>query len=329
MTNLAIELPHPTPPSRQNQQRKIWWLAAAMLALGIGTAYWQTLQVGFLTDDYLMLAFAQIAPLDGSVFAVEPIHWLLFHRPFALLVWQVMYRCWGLNPIPYHLLSLLLHALSSFLVMRLVHLITPEHLWSAVGAGLIFALLPLHVETVTWLACWFDLLVLPFCLGALISLICAWKYRRTSMYLLSLGLYQLAVWSKESAFTLPAIILAVGFLLVPRPPLKYLLTSTIPYGSILAINLIQRYLAWGSWSDAYPGLQSIADRAGSPKRPTALHGGRWLQYRRSCGVERVGERAEMPLLHWYPDRAHRQFRTRGHRRDPDPGSALGSCDKGQ
>lgn len=229
-----------------HQQRKIWWLAAAILTISISWAYQQTLQIGFLSDDQLMVAFAQISPLDGSVFIVEPIHWLLFHRPFALLIWQLMYRLWGLNPLPYHLLSLILHALSSFLLIRLAYLITPENVWSAIGAGIIFALFPLHVETVAWLACWFDLLALPFYLGTLICLIHAWQHRKIRWYLISIGLYQLAVWSKEAAFSLPAMILVVGLSLTPRPPLKRLLLSIIPYAAIIAINFLQRYLVWGS-----------------------------------------------------------------------------------
>ncbi|NTW03333.1 MAG: hypothetical protein HGA19_19005, partial [Oscillochloris sp.] len=232
--------------SHANPQRPIWWLIIVIVLIAMGIAYQHALQVSFLSDDHAMLAFAQMTPISGSVFMVEPIHWLSFHRPLGLLVWQLMYRIWGLYPLPYHVLSLVLHTLNSLLIIRLVSLIEPTRLWPAIGAGLFFALYPIHTEAVVWLSCWFDLLALCLYLSTLIFLIYSWQHKQIRWFLLSVGLYQLAVWSKESAFTLPAMIVVVSFFLVPRPPIKWLILHSIPYCLILTINLIQRYLAWGS-----------------------------------------------------------------------------------
>lgn len=218
---------------------------AALLAACVGLAYQGALGVGFLSDDHLMLAFASIAPLDGSVFAVNPIRWLLYHRPFALLVWQLMYAAWGMHPLPYHLLSLALHALNSLLIVALARRVAPGDPPTAVAAGLVFALLPLNVEAVVWLACWFDLLALACALGSLLSLIEAWGRRRLRWYLLSLALFQLAIWSKETAFVTPALAVAAVLFLRPRPPARLIAAGLLPYGLLIGANLLQRYLAWG------------------------------------------------------------------------------------
>ena len=225
----------------------------------VGAAYQHALSVGFLSDDHLLLAFAQIAPIDGSVFAVNPIRWLLFHRPLVLFLWQLMYVAWGTNPFPFHLLSLILHAINSLLLIQLLLRLNIGSYWSAIFAGFVFALLPLNVETVTWLACWFDLLSLCLYLGTLICLVRWWQDRRIAWLLLSIGLYQLAIWSKESAFTLPIIALMLGRLLRPRQSFKLTTLEIIPYFILLLINIAQRYAVWGSIGGYDTSLKASPD----------------------------------------------------------------------
>jgi hypothetical protein len=156
-----------------------------------------------------------------------------------------MYRLWGLNGAPYHLVSLIVHWLNTLLVVALAQLLT-DRPRLALGAGLLFALLPFQVESVVWLASQYDLLASCGYLAALLGLLLFWRRRQIGLYLLALLAYQISLWSKELSFTLPPMVVAVWLLMRERPRARVLAISLLPFLALLGINLLQRYLAWGS-----------------------------------------------------------------------------------
>jgi hypothetical protein len=221
------------------QFRPIPIILAALVLLG----YLPVLNISFLADDFILLAQAQLRYDGLSIFTVSPYWW--FYRPLPALVWQYAFKLFGYDPLGYHLLSLCLHWASSLLIVAFVQRFIPDSRLIAPGSGLLFALLPLHPEAVVWMSSQFDLLATICYLAALCCLLRAWERRSLRLYLLALGIYQLSLWSKESAFTLPIIMAMFGLALPNRPPLRLLIGATLPFALLLGINLLQRYLAWG------------------------------------------------------------------------------------
>src|SRR5438094_7041578 len=90
--------------------------------------------------------------------------WTTHLGHYIPLTWMTLgldYLLWGMNPVGYHLTSLLLHAANAvvffFLVRRLLTLALPSpsergHALavSAAFAALVFAIHPLRVESVAW-----------------------------------------------------------------------------------------------------------------------------------------------------------------------------------
>jgi hypothetical protein len=224
-----------------------------VLSAVILLVYARALQVSFLSDDYIWLLFARFSPLDWSIFAPDPTRWFPFHRPLGALAWKLLYGLFGLNAAGYHLFSLLLHWLNSLLVVAFVSLFTSRLSVIALSAGVLFALLPLHSETVIWLSCLFDLLGTGWYLAALVCLLIAWRQQSAWWYLASLGAFQFCLWSKESAFTVPAMVVVLALLAPDRPRLRTALLMALPYGLLASANLLQRYLVWGSIG-GYSGL---------------------------------------------------------------------------
>ncbi len=214
-----------------------------VLGLLVLLGYLPALHTAFLADDFILLSQAQIKYSGLSIFAVSPYWW--FYRPLSALVWQYTFKLFGYHPLGYHLFSLGLHWASSLLIVALVRRFTTHSTLLAPGAGLLFALLPLHPETVVWLASQFDLLATVCYLATLCCLLLAWERRSIPFYLLALGAYQLSLWSKESAFTLPIIVVMFGLALRDRPRPRILIGGTLPFALLLGINLLQRYLVWG------------------------------------------------------------------------------------
>jgi hypothetical protein len=220
-----------------------WLIVPAGLGLCILAAFWPGLRSGFHSDDFVLITEAQLSHFDLGLFKVDPVWW--FYRPFSKLVWLGMYRLWGLNGAPYHLVSLIVHWLNTLLVAALARLLT-DRTRLAVGAGLLFALLPFQAESVVWLASQYDLLATCGYLAALLGLLLFWRGRQIWLYLLALLAYQISLWSKELSFTLPLMVVAVWLFMPARPRARVLAICLLPFLALLGINLLQRYLVWGS-----------------------------------------------------------------------------------
>lgn len=234
---------------------RLFRYARVAILLGLLTllAYVPALRTTFFSDDYVLLWQARAQSFNMSLFQVES-HWF-FYRPLGKLTWLIMYRLWGHFPVPYHILSLMLHWMNGLLIVALVRQLLPQRRSIALIAGMLFVVYPLQVEAVVWSACYYDLLATFFYLLTLLCLLRTWHQGTGWWYLLSLVTYQFSLWSKELAFTLPLMVVALGVVLVNRPSIRRIIIATLPYLLLLSLNLLQRYLTWGSIG-GYPSVES-------------------------------------------------------------------------
>src|SRR5262249_16956801 len=79
--------------------------------------------------------------------ATEALNW----HPLTWMSLQLDYRLFGLRPWGYHLTNLMLHLCSTLILFGAFYAMTDAILRSALVAGL-FAIHPLHVESVAWVA---------------------------------------------------------------------------------------------------------------------------------------------------------------------------------
>jgi protein O-mannosyl-transferase len=110
------------------------------------------------------------------------------------------------NPMPYHAISVLLHASSAFLFFRILSTLAIP---GAIAGALIFALHPVHVESVAWTSELKNTLSCVFFLGAALAYLRFESTRATRAFGLSLVLFVLAILSKSVTATLPVALLAV------------------------------------------------------------------------------------------------------------------------
>ncbi len=122
-----------------------------------------------------------------------------YYRPFHMIVHAVGYSLSEFKPEGYHLINILLHVISTMLVARIALRLTRKKSIAIWGA-LIFALHPIHTESVTWIAAVTDPLCAVFYLGALYLYLGDVKSRGNprviAVYLL---LFLCAMLSKEMA----------------------------------------------------------------------------------------------------------------------------------
>jgi tetratricopeptide (TPR) repeat protein len=130
------------------------------------------------------------------------------YYPLTHSAFWLQHRLWGGAPSGYHLLTILLHAaVAAMVALILSRLAIP----GAYLAAAIFALHPVHVESVAWISEIKNTLSAVLYLGAAL----AWlRYRQNandSSYALALGLFVLALCSKTVTATLPAALLVIAW----------------------------------------------------------------------------------------------------------------------
>ena len=136
------------------------------------------------------------------------------YHPLTTISYAIEYALVGESPFLYHLNNLILHLLNTLLVFWLILLIKPKKYdWAAIVAFL-FALHPMHVESVAWISERKDVLYAFFFLASLISyLYYKTKDRKIKYLIYSFVFFLLSCLSKSMAVTLPLVLILIDFYL--------------------------------------------------------------------------------------------------------------------
>ena len=199
-------------PREDALRSKLRWTLVALTAL----VYWHVSSYGFINYDdarfvsqnphvYTGLSAANtrwaFTTLNGDATSYQPLTWLSH---------QIDCQFFGLQPGVHHLTNLWLHITNSVLLFLLLDTLTRKVLRSALVAAL-FALHPLHIETVAWISERKSLLCVFFWLLATLMYV---RYARNGgvwNYVSVLVLFAAALLSKPIAVSLPITLLLLDF----------------------------------------------------------------------------------------------------------------------
>jgi Tfp pilus assembly protein PilF len=175
-------------------------------------AYLPALRGGFIWDDDDYVSNNQtLRSMEGlrSIWlepAATPQYYPLVHTSY----WAE-YRLWGLDPTGYHITNLLLHIAAAFILWRVLLLLSVPGAWLIAG---IFAVHPVHVESVAWITerknVLSGVLYLSSMLAYLHFALDAPERpgrRRVRLYAAACALFVLALLSKTVTASLPAALL--------------------------------------------------------------------------------------------------------------------------
>jgi tetratricopeptide (TPR) repeat protein len=123
-----------------------------------------------------------------------------------------MFDCdlFRLNPAGPHLVNVLYHAINTVLLFTLILRLT-GWVWSSALVAALFALHPLHVESVAWIAERKDVLSTFFTLLTLLSYVRYVNENRHRSFWFALGFFILALLSKPMSVTLPLVMLLLDY----------------------------------------------------------------------------------------------------------------------
>jgi len=178
------------------------------------TVHSPTLNNGFVNnwdDDGYILNNSSIQTLskENTKSIFSSFHMGNYH-PLTTLTYALEYHFFGLNARYYHFNNLVLHLLNVFFVFVLVGLLFGRNNMALIAA-LLFAIHPMHVESVGWISERKDVL---YALFFLLSLIMYLKYSENNQikfYALSILFFLFSLLSKSAAVSLPMVLVACLF----------------------------------------------------------------------------------------------------------------------
>ncbi|MGA2151144.1 MAG: tetratricopeptide repeat protein [Geobacteraceae bacterium] len=138
--------------------------------------------------------------------SVDAANW----HPITWLSHMVDVQFYGMNPRGHHLTNVVIHTISSLFLLLLLFRLTGS-LWQSSFVAALFALHPLHVESVAWVAERKDVLSAFFWFLTLIFYAEYVVKRKPALYMLSLFSFLLGLMSKPMLVTLPIVMLLMDF----------------------------------------------------------------------------------------------------------------------
>ena len=214
-------MPPPAPPTKKSPAKFAAWICL-FLVLGTLAVYWPVTHYAFVGYDDT--DFVTANPHVQAGLTAEGFKWAWTSEvarnwhPVTMFTHMLDCQLFGLNAGWHHLTNLLLHIANSVLLFLVLKKMTGA-LWRSAAVAAFFALHPLHVESVAWIAERKDVLSTFFLLLTL------WSYSRYSdeekapaarkkawgFYCLTLVVFALGLMSKPMLVTLPFVLLLMDF----------------------------------------------------------------------------------------------------------------------
>ncbi|MGD0651500.1 MAG: tetratricopeptide repeat protein [Verrucomicrobiia bacterium] len=184
-------------------------MRAVLIVLLTVVAYIPAIRGGFIWDDHYNIANNQLLRTwAGLKKTWTDTQASLQYYPLSYTGFWVEYNLWGTNPFGYHVVNVLLHALNAVLIGLVLSRMEVPGAWLA---ALLFAVHPVHVESVTWVTELKNVLSGFFFLSALLAFLRFHQRaeHRWWFYAFSLLLFVCALLSKTSTVALPLAIALV------------------------------------------------------------------------------------------------------------------------
>jgi hypothetical protein len=186
-----------------------FFLAAVTL-----TAFWQVTQCEFTNYDDPSYV-TENSHIQGGV-TTEGIEWALFTgyasnwHPLTWISHMLDVQFFGLDPYRHHLVNLIFHIATTLMLFLVLHQMT-KALWQSAFVAALFALHPLHVESVAWVSERKDVLFAFFwmlVMGAYFSYVQRPGLKRRLVVLLC---FALGLMAKPMLVSLPFVLILLDY----------------------------------------------------------------------------------------------------------------------
>ena len=216
------------------------WLALIIFIAATTIAYFPALHGGPIWDDDAYITRPELRSLHGLGRIWTHSEETQQYYPLVYSAFWLEHKIWGDATFPYHLLNVVLHAISAVLLLRILQRLNIPGAWFIAG---IFALHPVQVESVAWISEQKNTLSGVFFLAALLAYLRFDETRKRSLYFLALVLFVLGLLCKTVIVTLPAVLLVVFWWRRGRLSLKRDVLPLTPFFVIgIAVGIFTAWL---------------------------------------------------------------------------------------
>ncbi len=189
------------------------WIYVVLIVLTLAT-FWSVRQFEFLNldDDGYILNSARVQQgfnVASVAWAFTTGHMSNWH-PMTWLSYMLDYSLFGLNPRGYHVVNVLLHTANVVLLFTLLLRMTGALGCSAFVAAM-FAIHPLHVESVAWIAERKDVLSGLFWMLGIMAYALYVRQPGKGRYAVVAFVFALGLMSKPMAVTFPCVLLLLDY----------------------------------------------------------------------------------------------------------------------
>jgi tetratricopeptide (TPR) repeat protein len=212
-----------------------------LIAVAAFIVYLPCITGEFVMDDDLLLTNNSLVRSQDGLCQFWCTNEAPEYYPAAYTTFWIEWRLWGMNPAGYHVTNLILHVVESLLIWLVLRKLSIP---GAILAALIFAVHPVNVESVAWIAQRRNIMAMLFFLLSILWYLKAvmptssvgmaparshggpWERDTAhcpqstahcfSWYWLSLAAFVLAMLGKGSAAVLPALLLGIIWWLQPQ-----------------------------------------------------------------------------------------------------------------
>ena len=203
------------------------WFFAFLVILCAAT-YWTVLKYPYIQDDWgvlsLLLGGEDRSVLTAQFLAQHPI----MYRPLPWLYFSLIVNLAGPDAFLHHLLMIVLHSCTSFLVFLTVRSLGEKDPIPHLSACLYLTAVSVHMDPMMWLVGTYDLA------AALFFFLTLFLFMRGREKISALT-FLLALLCKESVVPLPVVLLLI--LLLHTPVSRGRMRTLLPHGLILVFYL--------------------------------------------------------------------------------------------
>ncbi len=178
------------------------------LVLAVALAYQPAWRGTLLWDDEANVTSPELRSFDGLRRIWLEVGTTQQYFPVLHTAFWVEHRLWGDETLGYHLANIVQHSLSAVLLALILRRLAVPGAWLA---AFVFALHPLHVESVAWITEQKNTLSGVFFLGAVLAWLRFDRTRSRRSFALALGLFLLALLSKTSTVPLFGVLLVIAW----------------------------------------------------------------------------------------------------------------------
>lgn len=182
----------------------------ALLAGLTWLVFGQTLRHQFITYDDPQYVYAN--PDVAAGLSLAGVSWAFTHtiagnwHPLTTISHMLDCQLYGLNPAGHHFTNVLLHTVAVILLFVVLRQTTGDN-WRSGFVAALFAIHPLHVESVAWISERKDVLSAVFFMLSLGAYVRYVRTRKATAYLLLLLFFVLGLMSKPMLVTVPIVLL--------------------------------------------------------------------------------------------------------------------------